>query len=84
MIYLDADLYFFAPPSKVRAEEGQASVGIVPHRYAPEQAHLLQYGRYNVGWVSFKNDATGRACLEWWRERCIEWCFDRVEKGRFC
>lgn len=83
MIYLDADLFFFAPPSKVREEEGEASVGIVPHRYASEQAHLLQYGRYNVGWVSFKNDTNGRACLEWWRERCIEWCFDRVEEGRF-
>jgi hypothetical protein len=23
------------------------------------------------------------ACLGWWRERCLEWCYDRVEQGRF-
>jgi hypothetical protein len=83
MTYLDADLFFFGPPSRVFAEQGGASVGIVPHRYATTQAHLLQYGRYNVGWVSFANDAEGRACLVWWRERCLEWCFDRVDGGRF-
>ena len=31
--YLDADLYFFGPPSGVFGEQGDASVGIVPHRF---------------------------------------------------
>src|SRR5205807_6975661 len=25
----------------------------------------------------------GIAALRWWRERCIEWCYDRVEGKRF-
>ena len=33
--------------------------------------------------VAFRNDADGRACLERWRVQCLEWCFDRVENGRF-
>lgn len=83
MTYLDADLYFFGPPSAVFAEQGAASVGIVPHRFTRRSRRSLHHGLYNVGWVSFRRDMNGMACLEWWRERCLEWCYDRVENGRF-
>jgi hypothetical protein len=83
MTYLDSDLFFFAPPSAVFQEQGQASVGIVPHRFPAHLQHLLQYGTYNVAWVSFRRDQHGEACLEWWRERCLEWCHDYVSEGRY-
>lgn len=83
MTYLDADLYFFWPASAVLVEQGDASVGIVPHRFRPHLTDRAIHGTYNVGWVSFRRDASGLACLEWWRERCLEWCHDRVESGRF-
>lgn len=83
MTYVDADLFFFGPVSAVFAEQSDASVGIVPHRFPPHLQERERYGRYNVAWVSFRRDASGLACLEWWRERCLEWCHDRVEDGRF-
>jgi hypothetical protein len=83
MTYLDADLFFFGPPSGVFAEQGDAAVGIVPHRFPARLAERLIYGTYNVAWVSFRRNADGLACLEWWRTRCLEWCHDRVEQGRF-
>ena len=83
MTYLDADLFFFAPASLVFAEQGNASVGIVPHRFTARSRRSLHNGIYNVGWVSFRRDENGLACLDWWRERCLEWCYDRVENGRF-
>jgi hypothetical protein len=83
MTYLDADLFFFGPASVVFAEQGDASVGIVPHRFPPHLAAQREHGTYNVAWVSFRRDADGLACLDWWRARCLEWCFDRVEAGRF-
>jgi hypothetical protein len=83
MTYLDADLFFFQPASLVFAEQGAASVGIVPHRFTHRSRGSLRHGTYNVGWVFFRRDADGMACLDWWRERCIEWCFDRVDGGRF-
>ncbi len=83
MTYLDADLFFFGPASAVLAEQGNASVGIVPHRFSPRLAARASYGTYNVAWVSIQRDSDGLACLEWWRERCLEWCHDYVDRGRF-
>lgn len=81
--YLDADLFFFGPASAVFAEQGDASVGIVPHRFPPRLKHLEKNGTYNVAWVSFRRDAAGLACLAWWRARCLEWCHDYVDRGRY-
>ena len=81
--YLDADLYFFADPEPLFEELGGGSVGVIEHRISKHLGSLEEYGRYNVGWITFRRDASGTACLEWWRDRCLEWCYDRVEPGRF-
>jgi hypothetical protein len=81
--YLDGDLWFLADPEPVFREMGSSSVLIIPHGFAPEMKERERYGHYNVGWVSFRSDDRGRACLYWWRERTIEWCLDRVDNGRF-
>jgi len=83
MTYLDSDLFFFGPSSAAFVEQGEASVGIVPHRFPGRLGHLLKWGVYNVAWVSFRRDRDGLACLEWWRERCLEWCHDHIDQGRF-
>jgi hypothetical protein len=33
--------------------------------------------------MSFRNDRNGRNCLEWYKEKCIEWCYDFYEEGKF-
>lgn len=81
--YLDADLYFFADPQPLFDALGTGSITIIAHRFAPQLRHLAENGVYNVGWLSFRRDANGLACLRWWRERCNEWCYDRIEPERF-
>jgi hypothetical protein len=83
--YLDADLFFFDTPEKIFHELGNASVGIIAHKFYGRGNRYLKYGIYNVGWVSFKNDEQGRACLKSWKENCEEWCFDYydVQNERF-
>jgi hypothetical protein len=80
--YVDADLYFFSSPQPLFDELGDHSILILPHRM-PDARDELAYGRFNVGWVTLRRDANGIAALEWWRERCLEWCYARVEPGRF-
>ena len=81
--YLDSDLFFFSTPSPVYKELGDNSILIVKHRFPPRLTHLERYGIFNVGFLSFRRDSNGLQCLNWWRRRCIEWCYDRVENGRF-
>ena len=81
--YLDADVFFFSNPSPLFAELGGDSVQIVPHRYAPAYSHqVATSGIYNVEWLTFRRDERALLALEWWRERCLEWCYDRLEDGK--
>lgn len=81
--YLDADLFFFAEPAPIYDEIAGHSIAIIEHRFPPHLRDRERYGIYNIGWLSFKCDEFARNSLLWWRERCIEWCYDRVEDGRF-
>lgn len=82
--YLDADLYYFADPALVFDAMGDGSVGIIEHRYPARLARrLAKYGRFNVGWVGFRSDAAGRACLDWWAASTLEWCRDTPDNGKY-
>jgi hypothetical protein len=82
--YLDADLMFFRDPQPLFDELGDDSVLLVPHRFAPEHAHLEPLvGVFNVQFMTFRSDARGLEALRWWRERCLEWCYARHEDGKF-
>src|SRR3954471_12054079 len=81
--YLDGDLYFFASPEVIYDELQDAAVAIIPHRYTPSLMRMQKFGTYNVGWVGARNNSNGLAVVEWWRERCIEWCHDYTDGGRF-
>ena len=83
LTYLDSDMFFYAGPAALFEELGAASIGIIEHRTTRPRALEKKYGRFNVGWVSFRNDQAAGECVADWRRDCLEWCFDRVEPGRF-
>ncbi|MEY4710673.1 MAG: hypothetical protein RIS88_123 [Pseudomonadota bacterium] len=81
--YVDADLYFYASPEPLFAEIGERSILITPHRYPPHLQGQEVYGLFNVQYQGFRRDAAGLACLERWRDQCLEWCYDRAEDGKY-
>ncbi len=81
--YVDADLYFYNDPKPVFQEMVGQSIGIIAHRYPDHYKAMEVCGVYNVGWLSFSNDDNSISCLKWWRDRCIEWCYKRVEGDKF-
>ena len=81
--YLDADLFFFSSDSPIWEEFGAASVLIIEHRFPPQTDYMVNSGRFNVGMIAYRRDENGLACLHWYRERCLEWCFNRHEDEKY-
>lgn len=81
--YVDADMLFYDDPSILIDEMGTNSVLITAHRYTSKYDQSAISGKYCVQFVTFKNTEAGMTVLEWWRQSCIEWCYARVEDGKF-
>lgn len=81
--YIDADLYFYAHPESIFRELGKNSILIVPHRF-PDYFKWKEGvdGIFNVSMVVFRRDTNSRVCLNWWRHKCLEWCYRKPDKGR--
>lgn len=82
--YIDADMMFFSSPQPIFNELGTKSVLIPPHRYTPKYDQSSVSGIYCIQFVTFKRDKYGLEVLNWWRERCLEWCYLRLEDGKWC
>jgi hypothetical protein len=82
--YLDADLFFFDSPRLI-FEEFDASgkdVLITRHAYAPEYDQSEGSGIFCVQFMVFRRAEGGMRVMKWWQDRCLEWCFFRIEPGR--
>ena len=82
--YLDSDLYFFSSPDIIFDEINNKSISIIEHRFNWITKRQIKYGKYNVGWITFKNDFQGINCIDEWLLDCLNWCYQKVEKNRFC
>lgn len=83
--YLDADMFFFASP-QIFFEEFQRSkkhVLITEHAYDPRYDQTSRSGRFCVQFLTFLRTKEAEKVMRWWQERCLEWCYDRVEAGKF-
>lgn len=78
MTYVDADMMFFSSPRVVFDELKPYSIGLSSHF-----ADTELYGKYCVQFCYFKNDEKGLKALNWWKNSCLEWCYDRYEDGKF-
>ena len=81
--YIDGDLYFFTSPLPIRESLGDASVAITPHRFSFAFRTYVQYGLFNVAWITYRRCDEGLNCLNAYKADCTAWCYDRVENGKF-
>lgn len=79
--YLDSDLMFFSDPNVVFEEVSDSSIAITEQ--GVDEKTSRTYGRYCVQYITFRNDENGLGALTWWKNSCIEWCFQKIEKNRY-
>lgn len=84
LTYLDADLWFMSDPKVVFDEISHRSIAIVPHRFIKEKQYLERNGKFNVSWVTARNNEIGRSCIERWASQVREWCYNRIERHHAC
>ncbi|MDH5645696.1 MAG: glycosyl transferase [Candidatus Heimdallarchaeota archaeon] len=82
--YIDADMWFLKNPEWIfnELEKSEKNVLITDHAYAAEYDHSATSGQYCVQFVTFIRDSS-EPVRKWWEERCIEWCYNRIEDGKF-
>lgn len=83
--YIDSDVYFFDSPSILLDEldESGKDVLITEHAYSPEYDKSAISGRFCVQFITFRRNHGGMKVMQWWQERCLEWCYSRLENGKF-
>lgn len=85
--YIDADLYFFANPAVLfdEIEEAGADIVITEHRFTnslKDKRYLRRSGKYCVEFNYFNQSKHAKEALDWWKERCFEWCYHLYEPER--
>lgn len=85
--YLDSDLYFYQDPQVLfdEIDAAGADVTIVEHRFKDnEYGRKLEKrnGKYCVQFNFFRQNENARRVLTWWKEKCLEWCYDIPDPER--
>lgn len=70
LFYVDSDMFFWSDPNEIINIMGSNSIMASDHDLVP----VCSAGRYNAGFLGYRNDQNCRLFLEWWRDRCLEWC----------
>ncbi len=84
VVYVDADLFFFDNPERcILSLDDENNVLLTSHNFAKKNSALKVYGEFNTGFVAFRNNLDGVRVASWWLEKCLEWCKDLIEDGRF-
>jgi hypothetical protein len=92
IIFFDPDIVVRSRLDRIFAALDTASVVLTPHQTEPEaskQAVMdneicsLQHGVFNLGFLGVRNVPEGWRFLNWWTQRCLDFCYDDIPGGLF-
>ena len=82
--YIDADLWFIKQPRSIfdEFERSGKQVLITEHAFAPKYDQSEKFGKFCVQFITFTRNG-GEIVRKRWENQCLEWCFSRIEDGKF-
>ena len=80
---MDPDIYIFSDPTPVFDEIGKSSIALVPNNFSPKRKVQKHHGKFGVSWLTLRRNKRALNALSWFRDKCIEWCYDRIENNKY-
>lgn len=88
--YIDPDILFFAPMTKVEEALTQGDLCLIPHMRkpfyddkSPSDLSILQSGTYNLGFVAMRSSPDVQRLLDWWMGKLYLDCIVDIPNGLF-
>ena len=90
LIYLDPDIFVYAPLGPVFEALDAHDAVLTPHLTnpifdgkVPGEQELLYNGTYNLGFAAVRNSPDALRLLDWWERRCLDLGFSEGRTGLF-
>jgi len=90
VLYLDPDIWVFAPLHDLFEWLEDADVLLIPHLTGPlgdgkypDERDILLSGTYNLGFMGIARAPQVDALLAWWADRCEFYCVSDITHGMF-
>jgi hypothetical protein len=88
-VYLDVDMLVFDSFSTIENMLTKSSILITPHifhpfpvdNFRPQERDILKTGIFNAGFFAVKNDDSGNAMINWWKDRMADQGYERPKDG---
>lgn len=84
IIFLDPDTAIFSSLDGLLAHLDNHSILLTPHQLEPEKTGekvkdnelaILRHGMFNLGFIGVKASGEGHKLVDWWSERCLDFCY---------
>src|ERR1700731_3565304 len=90
LVYLDPDIFVYAPLSPVFDALNSANAVLTPHitipvddGKLPSEQDFLYNGTYNLGFIAVRQGHETERMLGWWERRCLDHGFSEGRAGLF-
>lgn len=93
VVYQDPDTVLYARMVELEDEMQRHPIVLTPHVSVPatdtddlldgEMLGCLRHGVFNLGFLALTNQGEGPRFLQWWLDRCRDYCFDDNQRGLF-
>lgn len=88
VVFLDPDTCLFDSLGPVLEDVRRHPIVLTPHYTTPQPNQpseadlgMMRFGSFNLGFFAVSRSSEGLRFLEWWSQRCIDYCFMESQFG---
>lgn len=83
LLYFDADLFFSGSLLNLGEFSNGFEVLLSEHLFPEKMKESVKFGKFNGGFIIFRNSTISKDLLKRWRDLCTQWCKLELFENRF-